>query len=208
MCDQHSTDRQRRQFLISALAAGTASALPGLAYAKGQKQISDIQGLVTINGRRASQYSRIRPGDVVKTGDNSKITFVMGKDAILLRSNSRLVLQSHRRLLSGLRLLTGAMMAVFAPGEKKISTPTVTAGIRGTGIYVEARPEQTYFCTCYGAVQMEESSGSHAGELVQANHHSARYIRKGEPLQVAPLENHEDAELELLESLVGRRVPF
>lgn len=208
MCDHDdSTDAKRRQFLVSALAAGAISTLPGIAQAKG-KQISDIQGLVTINGRRASQYSRINPGDVVKTGDNSKITFVMGKDAILLRSNSRLVLQSNRRLLSGLRLLTGAMMAVFAPGQKTISTPLVTAGIRGTGIYVEAHPEKTYFCTCYGAVQLDENSGQHAGELVRANHHSARNIYANQPIEEAGLHGHEDVELELLESLVGRKVPF
>ena len=96
----------------------------------------------------------------MKTGRNSKLVFVVGEDAIMLRSNSRLILQSENRLVSGLRLLTGAMMAVFAPGKKTISTTTATAGIQGTGVYVEARPEETYFCTCYGAVQLEESTGT------------------------------------------------
>lgn len=205
MCE-HTQDR--RQFLISALATGSLAALPGLAQAAGGRQISDLQGQVYINGRKANNYSAIRPGDVVKTGSNSKIVFVVGEDAIMLRSNSRLILQSENRLVSGLRLLTGAMMAVFAPGKKTISTTIVTAGIRGTAIYVEARPEETYFCTCYGAVQLDETSGTQQGELVKANHHSARYVRSGQALQDAPMLNHKDAELELLESLVGRSVPF
>jgi hypothetical protein len=204
MCE-HKQDR--RQFLISALATGSLAALSGLAQAGG-RQISDIQGSVFVNGRRANSYSSIRPGDVVKTGRNSKIVFVVGQDAIILRSNSRLILQSENRLVSGLRLLTGAMMAVFAPGKKTISTVTATAGIRGTGIYVEAKPDETYFCTCYGAVQLDEVSGTQQGELVEASHHAARYVRHGQALQEAPMINHQDLELELLESLVGRSVPF
>lgn len=204
MCE-HKQDR--RQFLISALATGSLAALPGLAQAGG-RQISDIQGSVFVNGRRANSASTIRPGDVVKTGRDSKIVFVVGQDAIMLRSNSRLILQSENRLVSGLRLLTGAMMAVFAPGKKTISTVTATAGIRGTGIYVEASPDETYFCTCYGAVQLDEVSGTQQGELVKASHHAARYVRHGQPLQEAPMENHQNVELELLESLVGRTVPF
>lgn len=204
MCE-HKQDR--RQFLISALATGSLAALPGLAQAGG-RQISDIQGSVFVNGRRANSASTIRPGDVVKTGRDSKIVFVVGQDAIMLRSNSRLILQSENRLVSGLRLLTGAMMAVFAPGKKTISTVTATAGIRGTGIYVEASPDETYFCTCYGAVQLDEVSGTQQGELVKASHHAARYVRHGQALQEAPMENHQNVELELLESLVGRTVPF
>ena len=205
MCE-HKQDR--REFLISALATGSLAALPGLGQAAGSRQISDLQGQVSINGRQANRFSAIRPGDVVKTGRNSKLVFVVGEDAIMLRSNSRLILQSENRLVSGLRLLTGAMMTVFAPGKKTISTTTATAGIQGTGVYVEARPEETYFCTCYGAVQLEESTGTQPGELVKASHHSARYVSQGQPLREAPLENHEDIELELLESLVGRAVPF
>lgn len=204
MCE-HKQDR--RQFLISALAAGSLATLPGLAQAAG-RQISDIQGAVFVNGRRANSRSVIRPGDVVKTGNNSKIVFVVGQDAIMLRSNSRLILQSENRLVSGLRLLTGAMLAVFAPGKKTISTTVATAGIRGTGIYVEAKPDETYFCTCYGAVQLDEASGTQQGELLKTNAHAARYVRYGQPLQDAPMENHQNIELELLESLVGRTVPF
>lgn len=205
MCEHNN---HRRQFLVGALATGSLAALPGLVSAAGTRQISELQGRVTVNGRTANQHTPIRPGDVVKTGRNSKVVFVVGQDAVMLRSNSRLIIQSHNRIVSGLRLLTGAMMAVFAPGNKTISTPTVTAGIRGTGIYVEARPEESYFCTCYGAVQLNDADNSQAGELVKASHHAARVVKNGQAIQPAGLENHADAELEMLESLVGRSVPF
>lgn len=209
MCDEKH-NQGRRNFLVAALAAGGAASLPGLAAAGPQRrvnQFSELRGEVFVNGRLAALSTRVRPGDDVRTGQNSKAVFVVGKDAFLLRSNSRLILQQDKGF-SGLRLLAGAMMAVFAPGRKTISTPTATAGIRGTGIYVEARQHETYFCTCYGAVQLDEPTGQQVGELVKASHHAARVVRPGAALEAAPMINHEDVELELLESLVGRKVPF
>jgi hypothetical protein len=51
-----------------------------------------------------------------------------------------------------------------------------------------------------------------AGETVRTTHHDQpRYIYpKGMPRMIerAPVINHTDAELVLLESLVGRKVPF
>ena len=55
-----------------------------------------------------------------------------------------------------LRLLTGSLLSVF--GERganqalSVNTSTATIGIRGTGIYMEAEPDLTYLCTCYGTV--------------------------------------------------------
>ena len=40
---------------------------------------------------------------------------------------------------------------MFPKGRQlRLTTQTATIGIRGTGVYVEAEPSQTYFCTCYG----------------------------------------------------------
>lgn len=36
----------------------------------------------------------------------------------------------------------------------RVETSTGSIGIRGMGFYVEASPEQTYFCTCYGVTDV------------------------------------------------------
>jgi hypothetical protein len=105
-------------------------------------------------------------------------------------------------VISGLRVVTGAVLAVFGPGMRSVMTGLVTAAIRGTGIYVEAGAEQTYFCTCYGDVSLTAADGSRK-DVVTRNH-SAHVIRAGSAMQVAPMMNHDNAELAALEKRVGR----
>ena len=110
-------------------------------------------------------------------------------------------------------MLTGALLSVFAPGEpKRIRTSTATVGIRGTAAYVEIDKNRTYVCTCYGEAELVPVDEPKEAETVRTTHHDQpRYIyAKGMPrmIEKAPVINHTDAELVLLESLVGRKVPF
>ena len=86
------------------------------------------------------------------------------------------------------------------------------AGIRGTGVYVESADDKTYVCTCCGEAQLVPLAEPGAAEIVNMRHHEQpRYVMaKGAPQMImrAPVVNHADAELVLLESLVGRNVPF
>jgi len=89
---------------------------------------------------------------------------------------------------------------------------TAAIGIRGTGIYVELDGARTYVCTCYGEAELTPLDDPAAAETVRTRHHDEpRYIYpRGMPrmIEKAPVINHTDAELVLLESLVGRKVPF
>ena len=103
--------------------------------------------------------------------------------------------------------------SVFNLGEKRIETNTAVIGIRGTGIYVEADAERTYFCTCYGQVELKARASSDARETLKTTHHQEpRYIHASgtDSLIVrAPMKmNHTDDELVMLESLVHRHPPF
>jgi hypothetical protein len=164
--------------------------------------------------RRALAQDRVRPeaqrrraGDKVATGSGETIVFVVDRDAMLLRQNSMLEL-----VRNGFRLVTGAVLSVFGPGRKELKTATATIGIRGTGVYLEAEPGRTYVCTCYGEAVLMPVDDPAARETVRTTHHEQpRYIlAKGAPRMVtpAPLVNHSDAELEMLEALVGRKPPF
>lgn len=207
-CQHHAGDDKRRQFLVSMLASGAALSLPGLALAS---QVSRINGDVWVNGIRANRSTRINVGDTVHTGSNSSIAFVQGKDAYLLREKTFLTLQGSDGLVNLLRLTTGALLAVFGKGNKTLRTTHATAGIRGTGIYMSTETDQTYFCTCYGEVALENAAGSASEIVTSTTQHSARYIgTQGESVngfKKAGLVDHGLDDLVLLESLVGRTVP-
>jgi hypothetical protein len=151
---------------------------------------------------------RARPGDKLTAGADADLVFVVERDAVLLRRSSSLEL-----LKNGFRLVTGAALAVFAPGARKtLQTPTATVGIRGTAAYLQAERARTYVCICYGEAVLEPVADPKARETVRTRHHEQpRYIMaKGAPQMVmpAPVLNHTDAELTMLESLVGRKPPF
>jgi hypothetical protein len=105
------------------------------------------------------------------------------------------------------------MLSVFESGQRReIRTTTATIGIRGTGIYVAIEPQRTYACTCYGEAVLTPVDDPAAAETVRTRRHDQpRYIYgKGMPnmMEAAPVINHTDVELQMLETLVGRKVPF
>lgn len=217
----------RREFLLTLLAAGFLSATgPGRALAASLfgkrpdklptgRSIYDLDGDVRVNGKPATLDTVIGANDIVETGKGSRAIFVVGQDAMLLREDSKLTLAGTRDsgIVQRLSLLAGRLLSVFGKTEHQVSTVTAVVGIRGTGVYVEADPEKTYFCTCYGTVEMSAVSdpGSHE-KIVSEHHDNPRYIlakaAAGQALRPAPFINHTDQELALIEALVGRTVPF
>lgn len=198
-----------------ALALEMALARRALAAGAVPPGVARIKGDVRINGKPALRGMEVGPGDVITTGRDAELAYVIGRDAYLARANSRIELSGDatRLVLQSLRVVTGALLSVFQPGRpKRIQTTTATIGIRGTGIYVEAEKLRTYACTCYGEAELVPVDDPREAEIVRTTHHEQpRYIyAKGMPrmMETAPVINHTDAELILLESLVGRQVPF
>lgn len=209
----------RRDLLAATTAAGLALNLAGLgrllAADAVPRGVHSVAGEVRVNGVPVTLATQIRPGDSVVTGPNGDVVFVVGRDAFMLRAESRIELEgtAGAALLAGLRIVTGRILSVFASGEpKRMQTDTATMGIRGTGIYVEAERDKTYVCTCYGSVDIVSRDDPAERETVTTTHHDQpRYVlAKGAPqmLMDAPIVNHSDVELILIESLVGRTPPF
>src|SRR6266571_2468062 len=179
-----------------------------LAQGRVEKGIYRVRGDVRVNGEPAKEGGQVRAGDAVTSGADGEMVFVINRDAMLVRRNANVSL-----LADGLRAVTGAVLSVFASGQRKqIRTETATIGIRGTAVYVEAEPQRSYVCTCYGEAFLEPIGDPASRETVRTSHHEQpRYIMaSGAPQMImrAPVINHTDAELILLESLVGRQPPF
>lgn len=222
----------RRRLLIQALAAGLFSAaLPGANALAGSifgsrptklpagQSIYRISGQATVNGQEATMETRINPGDTVQTAKDSEIIFVVGGNhSMILRGGSHLVLESAKStsgslLINGLRLLTGKLLSVSRNAPMRVSTATATIGIRGTGFYVESDPALTYICTCYGITDIAANTDPESKTTVESKHHDRPlYIAKdagqGKNIRNAPMINHTDQELALIEALVGRTTPF
>ena len=230
MKNAHEVDDPRRAWLIQALATGVfaagwqsaqAQSLFGSKPAKlppGQS-IYAVSGDVQVNQKPATLTTPVQPGDTLQTGKNGEVIFAVGAHAMILRANSNLLIQPKPAesvgsfLIGGLRLITGALLSVSRNSPMALTTSTATIGIRGTGFYVEANPELTYFCTCYGATDIQASSDPQSRESVTAAHHDRPlYIVKdggpGKNIRNAPFLNHTDQELALIETLVGRKTPF
>jgi hypothetical protein len=111
------------------------------------------------------------------------------------------------------RLVTGRLLSVFGRGDKRLLTPTATIGIRGTACYLETNDSKSYFCLCYGTADLTPLAAPQERTTIQTKHHDHPIYIHGNPnmpTSMVPAEvvNHTDAELELLESLVGRVPPF
>jgi hypothetical protein len=209
---------QRRDFLSGSAALAAGAFLPLPAWAQTGARIDTLRGDVRVNGRRIGADGAIRPGDHVVTLADGYVVFAIGADAFMLRERSELRVDRSPEplVVTGLRILTGALGAVFGrrkTGEVRIVAPTVTAGIRGTGCYVEARGDGTYFCTCYGTIAMAANANPRERVVATTSHHDAPQLflhqpRDGSLIAPATMETHTDAELDMLEKCVGRRAPW
>lgn len=223
-------DDPRRRWLVQALTAGffgagisdqlLAQQIFGSAPSKlpQGRSIYRMTGRVTVDGKPADLNTLIRPGSTVETGPDSEVIFAVADNAFIMRANSRMVIEQSKTdtsILSGLNLLAGRMLSVFGKKKEPIQMRTRIAsiGIRGTGVYLEADPDQTYFCTCYGVADVAANDDPQSRDTVVAKHHDRPlYILAGAPagrnIRPAPFINHTDQELMLVETLVGRTPPF
>jgi hypothetical protein len=217
-------EESRRRFLVKALNIGAISSSFSLLNACSQSpsslelsgSIFKLGGQVHINGQLATLESRIIPGDSIITGEKSYIIFVVSGESFILLSKSTMKLGGSRTpspSIASINLLSGKMRSVFAPRKPMlITTPQDIVGIRGTGAYVEVEESLSYVCTCYGEKQISARKQPSLKESIKPTHHDQpKYIRQeGQQsfIEPAPFINHDDEELLLIETLVGRKTPY
>jgi hypothetical protein len=221
-------DETRRQFLLYLLSAGafasiagcgsTVQSTPGIPKELPPgRSIFEMDGDVRVNNQPATLQTLIRLGDVVDTGADSYVIFVVNKDAFILRSSGSMTFPkpapSPTVTPTAFSLDRGKALSVLASRSTRIATPNAVVGIRGTGIYLETQPDLSYVCTCYGIADLATADNPGINETIESKHHDApRYIlsdpNAANRIQPAPFINHDDQELLLIETLVGRAPPY
>ncbi len=205
----------QRRSLIHAAAAWAASGGIGAAVAQQSSNIVELSGDAMVNGKKLLPNAIIQTGDSIETGPKSNLVFVVGNAGFQMRQNSRMKLERGNTLsaVSLLRLLSGAVVSVWGKGNNRtITTPTITAGIRGTGVYAEVYEKQdgrSYMCNCYGTV--DAASGKERRVSVSQYHQSfwgEREPKEGKVLMPAKALNHTDDEVEFLARLVNQRTAW
>ena len=171
-----------------------------------------IKGTVTVDGQPAVVGQEIKPGQTVVTGPESEAVFVIGRDAFLQHENSEFGI-SQGKGVAVLRYITGKVLSVFGKGRKRLETPTATIGIRGTGCFISAGADNTYFCLCYGVAMVTPKDKPQARRLVRTRHHESPLVvgsgKNGPAIRRArEVVDHTDEQLVMLEELVGRLPPF
>jgi len=193
--------------------------LNGCSLSRGFRQIT---GEVSLNGRMIGPEQLEGPDGVpvpsdasISTGSTGSAVFVINRDAFLIRGDSHVelkpnLLNGKHNEISGFNLRSGSILSVFARKKRTLRTLSAVIGIRGTGVYLETDSSKTYVCTCYGTSYLQVEDAPEINETVTTLHHDQpRFIYSGEKrIDPAPVINHSDQELILLERLVGRVPPF
>lgn len=201
-------------------AAGTWAATHGWQAAWAQppdnlpSRVLKMRGDVLRNGVRIGTDDRVAASDRLETGPGSSVVLTIGDSAFLVRENTRLILEGDGpAAVRVLRLLQGAVASVWSRGsDRKLVTPTMTAGIRGTGVYAEVHAEEdlrSYFCNCYGTVDIAAGNDR---TLSESTYHQSFWAeaspRNGRSLFPARAINHTDEEMEMLAALVHQRTAW
>ncbi len=177
-------------------------------------RVVELHGDVLRNGVRIGAKDRIAAGDRLETGPGSSVVLTVGDSAFLVRQNTHLALEGDSpAAVRVLRLLQGAVASVWSRGaDRTLVTPTMTAGIRGTGVYAEVRSSEdfrSYFCNCYGTVDIAAGADT---TLSESSYHQSFWAeaspRNGQSLFPAKAINHSDEEMEMLAALVRQRTAW
>ena len=222
MTELHLATAARRGFLCKTGLLGGACLLPTLSYGQ-SGNVHDLRGTVLVNGARIDRSATIKPGDTVVTQSDGFLVASLGQEAFMMRSRSEMVIEPMTTsagtvVIGALRLVTGALGAVFGKSnlQRRVATATATVGIRGTGVYLETRlrdgEPSTYMCTCYGMTELASTADPRDRLQLESTRHLPRWVgtmpRDGTRISEAPMDTHTDAEMDMLERCVGRRAPW
>jgi hypothetical protein len=198
----------RRDWMRFIAVGGAAAASMRIAQALAKGDLPP--GINQLDGT-ASAGTPVNLGDRVTTGRLSQAVIVVGSDAFLVRAKSTIEVKGTDGVLNELLVASGRVLSVFSKKPVAIKAASASIGIRGTGAYIEINPDSVYFCLCYGEA-LVEGPGMATARVVKTTHHEQPLLLRDDGgimrVEPGPFLNHTDAELVMLEALVGREPPF
>lgn len=174
------TRRSRRQFLKRGaefgLLAAVASTIPGLSFGAAgatQGKIAKMKGQVLVNGTRATADTVIPQNAEIVTGRNSMVSFAVGGDAHVLKSNASIKISGSDGFTDRLRIMAGDLLSTWSPRpagrQAELSTTTATMGIRGTTTWVGQGGRQFSVVEGNVSVSYTDASGAQRTLTMQAD---------------------------------------
>ncbi|EQA36558.1 sigma factor regulatory protein, FecR/PupR family [Leptospira inadai serovar Lyme str. 10] len=155
---------------------------------------SFLVGKVQVQKSGSGPWTRLKlgdalnEGDILSTGNASKATLLYRGSEFRILPNSRLKLTKlHNDIKDGrLEVQNGfAWFHVVKLNGKKfeVSTPTNTAGVRGTSFsaFYEAKTKDSGFCTCEGKVALTGNGEKEEGRLQEKGNGGYYPGEGGEP---------------------------
>jgi hypothetical protein len=172
-------------------------------------QVHDLRGKVTISNRPATWKSEIIPGDRIVTGNDGHFVFVMGQDAVMLRSRSELVIERYEESQGLLRLPHrghgGGFRARALAAHRRVDLPPQVSAARG--LHGDARRRNVLLHLLgHGGSRGDGRRRGQAARRFEAPHrqpHRARCPGRN-AVPGREFRTHTDEEMDILEKCVGR----
>jgi hypothetical protein len=129
-----------------------------------------IRGEVIVNRRLATEGQLIKPGDTIVTGANSEAIYVIGQDAYMQRELTTVSFGAEA-LQNLMRVVSGRILSVFGKGAKTFRyrrPPSASAAPAATSRRRTTAPKaRTYFCLCYGDVEVTPTAAPQEADALQ-----------------------------------------
>ena len=160
--------------------------------------VAKTEGVVTAEGlgkkRHLHAGDAIKNGDVIITGDASKIKVLLADDSVInlgARTHfeiGKIEVKDGTRTIS-MKIVSGKFMAAvsrwFGGGGNnwQIETPTAVAGVRGTVLWGDTQLDA--ICALYGTIEVKSLSGGEGTKVkLEAGNCAAKMAQgKTEPLK-------------------------
>ena len=166
-----------------------------------------VDGEVTANGRVTDTGDLLVGPTILKTGKASTLEVVFaGKNIFRLGADTTVKID-FAQLKKTVSLEKGVFTSVLkklaqASGSASflLKTPTSNAGVRGTSFHVSTDGTTTYFCTCNGRVDLDNTQAQQV-QLTNAHHGARIFSRQTDgtvSVSTAGMEGHTDASIETL----------
>ena len=198
---------------ISLLASAAAAPLPP----SRQARVALVVGDVRLDGKPADIGMTLGAKVLVKTGKDSRCDIVFGGGNAISFGQNAVADIDFATAAIGIRLQQGGVTSVLKKLEKivgkaafDITTPAVTAAVRGTCFCVWSSGNQTYVCACNGKVHFQDSAGGKALDLAAAHHDGRIFTKEGSRVSVVPagVLHHDDSSVESVAKDIGYTIDW